>query len=74
MISDISSGFPDPSVSWRTETEAGPGLRMEEAVLSISPVTRRHRGNYTCHTWNGWNDNNTVSRTVFIDVQCKCSL
>ena len=74
MISDISSGFPDPSVSWRTETEAGPGLRMEEAVLSISPVTRRHGCDYTCHTWNGWNDNNTVSRTVFIDVQCKGSL
>ena len=65
------SGTPLPSVAWRAEKEAEPEVRMKGAVLSISPVTRRHRGNYTCHASNGWSNNKTVSKTILIDVQCR---
>lgn len=59
---NVTAGNPSPTVFWET------GYTFEGNPLTITNITRSHRGEYICIA------NNTCGRgsaMMFIDVQCK---
>ena len=59
---NVTAGNPSPTVFWET------GYTFEGNPLTITDITRSHRGEYICIA------NNTCGRgsaMMFIDVQCK---